>query len=99
MADYLITCINKPDRLSPHEHITLIGNSAGNWRITTASAINRITNGTDSFCTINALGGRVDIAVVRIAGRQPFLRTHADGQWNDNLLAQQECGSNCKIVD
>ena len=21
MADYLITCVNKPNRLSPHEHI------------------------------------------------------------------------------
>jgi hypothetical protein len=99
MANYLVTCINKPHHLSPHEHITHIGNSAGNWRITTASAINRITNGADSFYTLNAQGRRVEIAVARVQGRQPFLRTHADGQWNDNLLAQEECGSSCQIID
>jgi hypothetical protein len=47
---------------------------------------------------LNAQRRRVDIAVVREAGRRPFLRTHADGQWNDNLLAQPECGSNCRVV-
>ena len=99
MADYLITCVNKPNRLSPHEHITHIGNSAGNWRITTSSAVRRISAATDSFYTLNANGARVEIAVVREAGKQPYLRTHADGQWNDNLLAQQECGTNCRIVD
>jgi hypothetical protein len=35
---------------------------------------------------------------VREPGRHPFLRTHADGKWNDNLLAQQECGANCELV-
>ncbi len=25
MADYRIDCVNKPDRLSPHEHITNVG--------------------------------------------------------------------------
>jgi hypothetical protein len=100
MTPYQITCINKPHHLSPHEHITHIGNTAGNWRLTLASAINRISNGTDSFYTIDASTGRqVDIAVVREAGRQPFLRTQADGKWKDNLLAQQECGPNCKIID
>ena len=42
MADCLVTCINKPHHLSPHEHITHIGNSAGGWRITITSAVNRI---------------------------------------------------------
>ena len=26
MADVQITCVNKPDRMSPHEHITHVGN-------------------------------------------------------------------------
>lgn len=42
MADYLVTCINKPDRLSPHEHITHIGNLLANWRMTRQEAIRRI---------------------------------------------------------
>jgi hypothetical protein len=24
-------------------------------------------------------------------GKSPYLRTHADGKWNDNLLALTEC--------
>jgi Protein of unknown function (DUF3892) len=99
MGDYQITCINKPDRLNQHEHITHIGNSAGHWRITREGAIDRIDRGADTFYTIDQqTGRRVDVAVVREAGRQPFLRTHADGRWNDNLLAQDECGADCRII-
>jgi hypothetical protein len=36
MADYQIDCINKPDRLSPHEHITHVGgpnpDGTGRWK-------------------------------------------------------------------
>lgn len=31
--------------------------------------------------------GPATIGVVRTAGQKPYLRTHADGQWADNLLA------------
>jgi hypothetical protein len=27
-----------------------------------------------------------------------YLRTHADGKWNDNLLAQDECNGTCKLI-
>jgi hypothetical protein len=36
--------------------------------------------------------------LTREAGKAPFLRTYADGKWNDNLLAQRECGASCKLV-
>ena len=36
-------------------------------------------------------GKRADIGVVRPAGRAPFLRTYADGDWNDNLLSLNQC--------
>jgi hypothetical protein len=99
MSDCQVTCINKPHHLSSHEHITHIGNTAGNWRLTLASAISRLDKGSDTFFTIDAsTGNRVEIGVYREVGKQPFLRTHADGKWKDNLLAQQECGSNCKII-
>jgi hypothetical protein len=98
MADYLITCINRPHCQSDHEHITHIGNVAGNWRVTTANAIYRITHRADSFYTLNKDGARVDIAVVHEAGNQPYLRTRAEGEWDDNLLAQKECGTDCHIV-
>ena len=100
VSEYEVTCISKPDRFSPHEHITHIGNSAGNWRLTRESAIQRIDGGQEQFYTIDMSTGRkVYIGVVRNdGGKAPYLRTHADGKWKDNLLAQQECGAGCKVV-
>lgn len=96
--EYHVTCINKPHHNSPHEHITHIGNIQGQWRLSKEEAIRQIENGAHQFYTLDRSGKRVYIGVVRQPGRAPYLRTHADGQWNDNLLALQECGSNCKIV-
>lgn len=63
-----------------HEHITHIAGSG--WRYSVADAIRRINARTDSFYT--SVGGRTaDVGVVD--GR--YLRTYANGQWNDNLLS------------
>lgn len=99
MQEYEVICINKPNRSSSHEHITHIGNIAGNWRLTCEDAIRRIDSKETAFYTIDrSTGTKVYIGVVREAGRSPYLRTYADGKWNDNLLALAECGSNCKII-
>lgn len=92
MADVQITCVNKPDRMSPHEHITHVGNPAAGWKWTREQVIASIDAGANTFYTVDPVTGRrADVAVVREAGRQPFLRTHADGKWNNNLLALNEC--------
>lgn len=98
--EFQVTCITKPDRFSTHEHITHIGNMAGNWRLPREDAIRRIDSKQDAFYTIDkATGRKVYVGVVRGDGdKAPYLRTYADGKWNDNLLAQQECGANCSIV-
>jgi uncharacterized protein DUF3892 len=99
MAEYQVTCINKPDRMSRHEHITYIGNLAGGWLITREDAIRRIDSGEQAFYTVDRnTGRRMYIAVVREAGKAPYLRTHADGKWNDNLLALDECDGRCKLL-
>jgi len=99
MQEYEVTCINKPDRSSSHEHITHIGNIAGNWRLTREDAIRRIDSKESAFYTVDrSTGKKVYIGVVREAGRTPYLRTYADGKWNDNLLALAECGVSCKII-
>jgi hypothetical protein len=99
MGDYQVTCITKPDRFSQHEHITHIGNIAGGWKITRESAIQRIESKSDSFYTVDSTTGRrAEVGVVREAGKLPYLRTHADGKWNDNLLALAECGGSCRLV-
>jgi hypothetical protein len=103
MAEYQVTCINKRDRMSSHEHITHIGNvtnpPADRWRLTREEAIRRIDAKTDAFYTIDrTTGSRVYIGVVRETGKNPFLRTYADGKWNDNLLALPECDGTCKLI-
>ena len=99
MPEYQITCINKPHHMSPHEHITHIGNAQAGWRITRELAIQKIESKLDSFFTVDEqTGRRCYVAVVREYGKHPYLRTHADGKWNDNLLAQSECNGSCQIV-
>lgn len=103
MNEYLVTCINKRDRMSSHEHITHIGNItnplANRWRMTREEAIRRIDAKTAAFYTIDRMtGAKVYVAVWRELGKNPFLRTHADGKWNDNLLALAECDGTCSLV-
>lgn len=98
MAEYKVTCINKPHHHSPHEHITHIGNCEDKWKITREDAIKRIDSGKDQFYTIDkTTGKKCYVAVVREKGKDPYLRTHADGKPNDNLLEQPECGTDCVI--
>lgn len=99
MSEYEVTCINKPDRSSTHEHITHIGNITGQWRLTREAAIRSIDSKENAFYTVDrSTGKKVYVGVIREVGRAPYLRTHADGKWNDNLLALAECGASCKIV-
>jgi hypothetical protein len=99
MAKHHVTCINKPEHHSRHEHITHIGNSAEKWRITREDAIKRIDSGTDSFYTIDKTTGKeCQILVVREQhGKDPYLRSHADGKPNDNLLEQEDCSEACVV--
>jgi hypothetical protein len=99
MAEFEVNCITKPNRESRHEHITHIGNSNTGWQLTREAAISRIESKQESYYTVDKqTSWKVYIGVVREAGKAPFLRTHADGKWNDNLLAQRECGASCKLV-
>jgi hypothetical protein len=103
MKEFQVTCVNKPNRMSSHEHITHIGNitndPANRWRLAREEAIRRIEAKEEAFYTVDrATGNKMYIDVVRETGRNPFLRSHADGKWNDNLLAQTECDGTCKLL-
>lgn len=99
MKEFLVTCINKPNRESTHEHITHIGNAESSWRITRESAIERIEAKRESFYTLDPISRqKAYIGVVREPGKAPYLRTHADGRWNNNLLSLSECAGACKII-
>ena len=91
MADVQITCITKrPNHLDPHHHITHLGGTGGSgWRWTREQVIASIEAKTNTFFTLVG-GKRADVGVVNGANGK-FLRTYADGAWNDNLLALPEC--------
>lgn len=89
MASHRITGIRKPDQNSKHEQITHVCYDGYSW--TREYVIGLIEAKTDSFY-ISQGGHRSEVDVVYPTdGRKPFLRSHADGYWNDNLLALPEC--------
>ena len=97
--EFHVNCIIKPNRENRHEHITHIGNNIQNWLLAREAAIKRIDSGEETFYTIDiTTGKKMFIGVVREHGKAPYLRAHADGKYNDNLLAQDTCGSSCKII-
>ncbi len=92
MADCQVTCIVKPHPQSPHEHITHIGNPAAGWVWTREQVVVSIDGRTNTFYVVDpATGKRADVGVVREPGKAPYLRTHADGTWNNNLLSLNQC--------
>lgn len=99
MNEFHVTCITKSHAQGGHEHITHIGNESAGWRLTREVAIMRIDNKTEAFYTVDPnTGNKAYIGVVRENGKAPYLRTYADGQWNNNLLAQPECSTACKVI-
>jgi hypothetical protein len=90
MADVRVTCINKRNRQDTHEGITHLGGpGGGGWKLTRQEVINSIRAGRDTFYT-QVDGKRANIAV-REGPHGPYVQTHADGDWNNNLLALDEC--------
>jgi hypothetical protein len=100
MQEFEVTCVNKPDRTNTHEHITHIGNVANQWRVTRELAIKKIDAKEETFYTIDrTTGKKVYVYVVRRDGNKaPYLRTYADGKWQDNLLALAECNGVCRLI-
>lgn len=85
--DIQVTCINKEPRFNPHEGIINLGGIG--WKWTKEQVIYSIRTNTNTFYTyVN--GKRANIAIVQGANG-PYLRTHTDGIFNDNLLALGEC--------
>ncbi|MES3034914.1 MAG: DUF3892 domain-containing protein [Gemmatimonadota bacterium] len=92
MADVRVTCIIKSPPASRHEHITHLGNQP-TWLWTREQVITSIDAKTNTFYVLDAkTGARANIGVVRPSQGSPYLRTYADGVWNDNLLALKQCG-------
>ena len=94
MADCQVTCIVKPNAQSRHEHITHLGNnSIGNrWIWKREDVIASIEAKSNTFFVLDPVSKkRSDVGVVRETGKLPYVRTHADGNWNNNLLSLNQC--------
>lgn len=87
MPDAQVTCVNKIPRNDPHEGITHLGGSG--WKLTRPQVVNSIEAGTNTFYTM-VNGKRADVGVVN-GPNGKYVRTHADGYYNDNLLVLPEC--------
>jgi Protein of unknown function (DUF3892) len=87
MGDVQVTCINKANRNSSYDGITHLGGAG--WRWTKQQVIDSIEAKTNTFFT-KVGNNRSEIGVVNGASGK-YLRTHADGKYNDNLLALPEC--------
>lgn len=91
MADAQITCINNPIN-GTHEHITHVGNPLGGWKWTVEEVIKSIDAETNVFYVLDSkTGKRANVGVVRPTNHAPYIRTYADGYWNDNLLSLPQC--------
>ena len=91
MADAQVTCITKPNPQSAHEHITHLGNSP-QWVWPREQVVASIDAKTNTFFVRDPrTGQRSEVGVVREQGKAPYLRTYADGNWNNNLLSLDQC--------
>jgi len=87
MPDVRVTCISRVPRGDPHEGITHLGSQ--NWRWTRQEVIDTINDRRNTFYVL-AHGRRADVRVVD-GPRGQYVRTYADGVWNDDLLDLPEC--------
>lgn len=91
---FQITCINKPDRNSPVEHITHVGGfGTSPWKLTVEDVIRRIeSRGPDHEDFFVRVGNaEADVIVVSPPGRRKHIRTTPDSTQRDNLLSLSEC--------
>jgi Protein of unknown function (DUF3892) len=87
-----IKCINKSDRLNPHERITHVGGyETSQWKITQQQAITYIESGEWSFWVKPPKADKVGVIVATSRYGNKYLKTEADGEQPNNLLSLPEC--------
>ncbi|MCY1072100.1 DUF3892 domain-containing protein [Nannocystis sp. RBIL2] len=83
MADVRVYFVTKEPRTDRYSGITFLGGS--NWKWSVSRVIRSIEAGTDTFYTLDGTH-RAEVGVVK-GEHGKHVQTHANGHWNDNLLA------------
>jgi len=88
-----VDCVTRTDRVSPHHRIRAIGGlgrDGRSWRLSEEVAIAAIEHERASFYVESPKGRRLDVGVGQGLGKT-YLRTAADGESPDALLALPDC--------
>lgn len=86
-----IQCINRTERMIPHERITHIGGYANSqWKITVDEAIVKIERGECAFFVQDSRRTVGVVVAVSPSGKK-YLKTETDGDQPDTLLRLPEC--------
>lgn len=89
-----IQCVNKTDRNDAHDRIHSIGGTnpdGASWKLSQSQAIADVEAGKYAFYVERPPGHRVDVVVATSRYGNKYLKTTADGEQPDNLLALPEC--------
>jgi len=88
-----IQCINKPLRSDPYRHITHVGGLNADrtrWKLAEEEAIQGIKDDRWQFY-VSENGLTADVIIAKSRYGHEYLKTEADGERPDNLLALPEC--------
>lgn len=89
-----IRCVNKSDRLNPHERIHSIGGQnpdGARWKRRQAQAVADIEAGTYKYCVAVPGSESVWVIVAVSPWGNKYIKTTADGELPNSLLALPEC--------
>ena len=87
-----IRCINKSNSLNPHDRIINVGGinaDRTHWKLSHSEAIHCIIKDTYLFYVKH--GRKLEYVVIASQFRWKYLKTTADGEQPDGLLALPEC--------
>ena len=90
---YQVYCVNKSDRMNPHERILNIGgfnDDRSRWRLSQQEAIQAIESSKWGFY-VSRGGKTVNVVVAISPYGNKYIKTIADGIHPDNLLSLPEC--------
>jgi hypothetical protein len=94
MADRVrIDCVTRTQRSGPHERISEVGGpntNGGRWKLQQGQAIAGIDSGKWTFHVEHPAAHAAAVIIATRLGKR-YLKTTADGEQPDDLLALPEC--------